>query len=113
MRTLLLLVLASISACSANLDSSPVEVSGKVVEVTRAATDGSEYTASIIEFDRPVRFKAQSYKEAMLNPYNDGIMFEIFAAKSRRIKTRCTFSSVTRWAQATLLCSPDEIRVEP
>lgn len=115
MRTLLLFVLASISACAATITAGtkPVEVTGQVTRKTHLAIGGGEVTVPVIEFNHPVIFQSHRYTEAMLNQANDHLMFEIEFAQSHRIKTRCAFSTVTQWVQATLLCSPDEIHVEP
>ena len=86
--------------------SAPVEVTGTVV--LRSSVEGREFADRVIELDHAVNFQAQTYSVAILDSYNDHIMFEIEAAISHRITTRCRFA---KWLKGMLLCAPDEIEI--
>ena len=114
MRIFALFMAAVISACatSAISGTEPIEVTGRVVKKTHLARD-KEHTAYVIELDRPVNFQGHSYTEAMINFYNDHIMFEAARVLSQRIRTHCSFILGTQWGDDSLLCTSDELLLEP
>jgi len=115
MRSIVPLLAVSISACAttAAQDAKFVEVSGRVLKQTHPDVEGQMHQAFVIELDHPVDFQGHRYTEAMIDDYNDHILFASARAVSSRVATKCSFSTVTPWVQATLLCTPDEIRIAP
>jgi len=86
--------------------SEPTDVTGKVV--LRPSNESGKHDDVVLELDHPITFQGRDYTAAILNDYNDHIMFQTNSAISHRIETHCRFSE---WIGHAVLCSPDEIEL--